>query len=173
MSGVDSAQPGDTDAKLLRGKWRVVSAKQNGADYAKDKVAKMFVVISNDQIRVYIAGARSEQAAKFTIDPKKNPKHIDFTKQTRDREWDRGLLWRKLFTCWKEGDKGPVRAEHKAEGIYKLEADTLTVCWRTTKAKDLLKGGASKELSVRPSLFQSILYYHQFLFVLKRVEPRK
>src|SRR5262249_4865198 len=144
-----------------------------GAAYPKDKVAKMFVAISNNEIRVYIEGTRSEQASKFTIDPEKNPKHIDFTKQTRDRDWDRGLLWRKLFTCWKEGDKGPVLAQHKAKGIYKLEGDTLTVCWRTTKAKELLKGGASKEAYVRPSVFQSILYYHQFLFVLKRVKPRK
>jgi uncharacterized protein (TIGR03067 family) len=173
VSGVDFVFAGDTDAKLLQGKWRVVSAKRNGLDYAKDKTEKMFVTITDEELRLAVEGTASEQAAKFLIDPKKNPRHIDFTKQTRDREWEKGLLWEKLFTGWKQGDKGPVPTEHKAEGIYKLESDTLTMCWRTTKGKDLLERGVPQELSVRPSVFQSVLYYHQFLFVLKRVEAGK
>jgi hypothetical protein len=66
-----------------------------------------------------------------------------------------------------------VPAEGQAEGIYKLDGDALTLCWRTTEAKELLKDGASDELKVRPSVFQSVLYYHQFLFVLERVKAKK
>jgi uncharacterized protein (TIGR03067 family) len=131
---------------------------------------KMFVVFQKDEIRIFVEGTRSEQGAKFQLDPQQDPKHINFVESTADREWERGLLWLKLFKSWKMQDGVPVAADSKVEGIYKLDGDNLTVCWRTTKAKDLLPaGGATKELTVRPTLFQSVLYYHQFLFVLKRV----
>jgi uncharacterized protein (TIGR03067 family) len=172
LSACRSAQARDDDAKLFQGKWRVVSARQNGAPFPKHRIEKMVVVIEKDEIRVYLEGTKSEQGARFTIDPKQSPKHIDFTRETRDREWADKLPF-KLFRRYKWADGKPVPAEGKAEGIYKLGGDTLTLCWRTTKARDLLKGGASKEATVRPSVFQSVLYYQQFLFVLERVKPKK
>jgi uncharacterized protein (TIGR03067 family) len=167
-----SARAGDDDARLLQGKWRVVSAKQNGGRFPKDRIEKMFVVIEKDEIRVHIEGTKAEQGAKFIIDPKQNPKHIDFTRETRDREWADKLPF-KLFRRYKWADGKPVPAKGKAEGIYKLDGASLTLCWRTTEAREIRGNKVSTDLKVRPSLFRSDLYYHQFLFVLERVKPEK
>ena len=150
----------------------MVSAKQNGADFPKGRVEKMFVVLEKDEIRVYVEGTKSEQGAKFVIDPKQKPKHINFIKETRDSEWAEPLP-SKLFRRFKLADGKPVPAEGQAEGIYKLDGDVLTLCWRTTEGKEIIGGKATAEQYVRPTLFRSDLYYHQFLFVLERVKPIK
>jgi uncharacterized protein (TIGR03067 family) len=173
LSVCGSAQAGDEDAKLLQGKWRVVSAKQNGGDFPKDRTEKMRVAFEKDEIHVFVEGTKSEQGAKFTIDSSTNPKQIDFIKETRDSEWS-DQLPSKLFRSWKWDSKlMPIQAEDKVQGIYKLEGDKLTLCWRTTKGKEILKDRVSNELNVRPSVFRSDLYYHQFLFVLERVKAEK
>jgi uncharacterized protein (TIGR03067 family) len=166
------AQAGDNDAKLLQGKWRVVSATHNGLDFPKGRIEKMFVVFEKDEVRVYVEGTKSEQAAKFVIDPKQKPKHINFTKETRDSAWAEALP-SKLFRRYKWADGKPVPAEGQAEGIYKLDGDALTLCWRTTEGKEITGGKATGEEFVRPTVFRSVLYYHQFLFVLERVKAEK
>jgi uncharacterized protein (TIGR03067 family) len=169
FEGQDSTGPSakDDDARLLQGKWRVVSARQNGASFPKTKSEKMFVVIDNDEIRVFIEGQAAEQAAKFTINTSTNPKQIDFTRETRDREW--GGTSAKLFRPWRLDGK-PLTAEDQVQGIYKLDGDALTLCWRTTKGKEVRPDGISHEFQVRPSLFRSDFYYLQFLFVLARAK---
>jgi uncharacterized protein (TIGR03067 family) len=163
----------DDDTKLVQGKWRVISAEEDGASYPKGKIEKMYVLIEKDEIRVLVEGTKSEQGAKFTIDISTNPKQIDFTKEIRDSEWS-DQLPSKLFRSWKmDKELKPVPAEDKVQGIYKLDSDTLTLCWRTTKGKEILKDRVSKELKVRPSVFRSDLYYHQFLFVLARPKADK
>jgi uncharacterized protein (TIGR03067 family) len=84
LSPCGSARAGDEDAKLLKGKWRVASAKQNGGDFPKDRTGKMLVAFEKDEIRFWVEGTKSEQGAKFAIDPSTDPKRIDFTKETRD-----------------------------------------------------------------------------------------
>src|SRR5262249_30054 len=120
-------------------------------------------------------GTKSEQGAKFVIDPKQKPKHINFIKETRDSEWAK-LLSFKLFRRYKWVEGKPVPAEGQAEGIYKLDCNALTLCWRPTEGEDILGDKGEKvtgEENVRPSVFRSVLYYHQFLFVLERVKPKK
>src|SRR5262245_8493580 len=172
LSAYSSAQAGDDAAKLLQGKWRVVAATHNGLDFPKDRIEKMFVVFEKDEVRVYVEGTKSEQAAKFVIDPKQKPKHINFTKETRDTAWAEELP-SKLFRRYKWADGKPVPAEGQAEGIYKLDGDGLTLCWRTTEGKEITGGKPTGEEFVRPTVFRSVLYYHQFLFVLERVKPQK
>ena len=167
-----SAHAGDDDGKLLQGKWQVVSARQNGAPFPKDRVANMFILIEKDEIRVSVADTKSVQGAKFAVDPKKNPKQINFTKETLDIEWGEQLHL-KLFRRYRWADGKPAPAEGNAEGIYKLDGDSLTLCWRTTEGKEIVGDKVTTELKVRPSVFRSDLYYHQFLFVLKRVKPER
>src|SRR5262249_1426346 len=163
----------DDDAKLVQGKWRVISAMDDGASYPKNKIDKMLVLIEQDEIRIVVEGTKSEQGAKFTIDPSTNPKQIDFTKETRDSEWS-DQLPAKLFRSWKlDSILNLIPADDKVQGIYKLDGDSLTLCWRTTKGKELLKDGVLKEFKVRPSVFQSGLYHHHFLFLPPRAKDDK
>jgi len=171
-SKTDQAQK-DDDAKLVQGRWRVISAQDNGRSYPKSKIETMSVLVDKDEIRVLVEGTKSEQGAKFTIDPSTNPKQIDFTQETRDSAWS-DRLPSKLFRSWKFDSKSNViPADDKVQGIYKLDGATLTLCWRTTKGKEILKDRESNELKVRPSVCRSDLYYHQFLFVLTRAKADK
>lgn len=164
------SQAGDNDAKLFHGKWRVVSATANGAPYPHDRVEKMRVVFDKDSVRVYLKGTNSVQAARFAIDAKPSPKHIDFTELVQDREWtDRVDL--KLFRRYKRVGDEVIVAEGHAKGIYKFDGDRLTLCWRTTEGFE--PGAKNNKLSLRPNSFQSVLYYHQFLFVLERIDLEK
>ena len=83
--------------------------------FPKDRVEKMFVLIEKDEIRVSVEGTKSEQGAKFTIDPSTKPKQIDFTKETRDSEWTDRLEY-KLFRSgkWAERKPFPPRARSRA-----------------------------------------------------------
>lgn len=160
------ANAGDDDAKSLVGKWRVVSAEYNGANFLEDhKIdGKLFVVFERNTVRVFVEGTKSEQVAQVTLDSKRKPKHIDFTKATLDNKWP-GALRDKLFQSWalNKGLTETIPAKTKVQGIYKLAGDSLTLCWRNTKVAD--------DIDVRPSKFESILYYWQFLLVLERVKP--
>ena len=174
----------DDDTALLQGKWKVLTAKNNGGDIFKGKHDKMFVIIEKGEFRVVIEGTKSEQSAAFTLDPKQTPKQIEFTKETRDSEWEvfKGevvtgfeQLPYKLFQSWKFEEKtlNVVPAKDKVLGIYELKDDTLKICWRTTMGKDMGKDNARKEPMIRPSKFESGLYYYQILFELQRVKSEK
>lgn len=166
----DSARGNEDDARLLQGRWQVVSASTNGSKYSEDRLEKMFVVVEKDELVLHIEGTKTEQGAKLTIDPKAKPRQINFT-ESKDVAWPGGPSNR-LFRSWKfEGDQA-VAAEGNVEGIYKLEKDRLTLCWRTIKASEIVDGKVVSRSQVRPTVFRSDLYDHQYLFVLERAKPK-
>lgn len=135
-----------------------------------DAVPKMIVTVEKDEIRFVIEGTDSEQAAKFVLRPEKKPAEIDFVKQTKDQAWGNDNPVLKLFRGYKLEEGKAIPAEDKAEGIYKIEGNKLTLCWRTIKGRELgVEGGISKDAVLRPTIFQSHLYYHQILFELERI----
>jgi uncharacterized protein (TIGR03067 family) len=163
---------GDDDQKAMQGRWKVVAAQDNGGHFGADIDGKMSVVIDKNEIRILVDGTKAEQGAKFRLDATKSPKQIDFVEPTVDRDWRRDVAFLKLFRGWKSEKDKIVATTEMPEGIYKLDGDKLTLCWRVIKGKELIPGGIDQELRMRPKLFQSHLYYHQFLFELKR-EPTK
>lgn len=154
----------------LEGRWKVVSAAWNGGNYQHDFIGKMQVTIEKDEIRFGIEGTDAVQAAKFVLHPNQQPAQIDFVKETKDHAWGRDNPVAKLFRGYKLTEGKAIPADDKGEGIYKLEGDKLTLCWRTNAAREIgADGKISAGTVLRPTIFQSHLYYQQFLFVLERV----
>ena len=114
------------DLDRFQGEWKVEKAQRGGEAAPPEK---MRVTVSGDSLSIDAGGARDEKAT-ITLDPAKTPATIDM----------------KLL----RGNKDVV------PGIYKLDGDTLTVCW----AKE---GG-------RPAEFASKEGTEQVLLVLKRVK---
>jgi uncharacterized protein (TIGR03067 family) len=163
------------DAKLLQGRWRVLSMSYNGSNSSSsnERAEKLLVVFEGDEIRVSVAGTDEKHSARFSLDAQTDPKHIDFLEPTR---YVGGPMFSrlKLFQAEKKEDGRPADDDDGAvEGIYKLDGDSLTLCWRTRSGADIIDGKVSSETQVRPRAFRSDLYYHQFLFVLERLKPEK
>jgi uncharacterized protein (TIGR03067 family) len=164
-----SAQTPEEETKLLQGRWRVVSAEHNGchifgqsAFLKGELLDKATVTIDKDRLTFSVEGLDVEQKAAFRLDPKKAPKQIDFRPVSEGKDL-KLPLFRRI-----EKDK-PENKDAVGEGIYKLDGDKLTLCWRmdpSTSDKD-------KASPLRPLQFESIFYRLQFLLVLERIKPEK
>lgn len=155
----------------LEGRWKVISARSNGGNYQKESIDKMIVTVKNNEISFKIDESDAEQAAKFVLRSDKQPAEIDFTSQTADHAWNNDNPVTKLFRGWKSVEGKAIPADDRGEGIYEIKDDRLTLCWRTNKHRELeANGTVSRESRLRPTQFQSHLYYGQFLFVLERVQ---
>jgi uncharacterized protein (TIGR03067 family) len=124
-------QPSDAakkDLEKLQGEWKAEKAQRGGLDAPPDILGKLKLKVSGNTMSIDAGEARDEKAT-VTLDPSKNPAAIDI-KPARD-EKDIAL------------------------GIYKLDGDTLTICW-------------SKKGGERPTEFVSKKDTEQVLFVLKR-----
>ena len=88
---------------LLEGEWAMVSAERDGEAVPEDQ-AKLARRVAKDGVSTVTVGDMVVMKSKFTIDPAKKPKAIDF-----------------------EGLEGPA-AGQKLHGIYELDGDTVKFC---------------------------------------------
>ena len=156
----DFEQPAADDAKLLLGKWRVTSAKFNGGDiigeigFLEEKyLRKTTFTFDKVQVVVSVEGLDVEQKAKYRLGPKKSPKQIDFEAVSEGKD-----LKLKVFRRIKTDED--AKEDTAGEGIYTLDSDKLTLCWRVQHHK--------KGQPLRPAKFESVFYHLQILVVLER-----
>jgi uncharacterized protein (TIGR03067 family) len=156
----DFEQPAADDAKLLLGKWRVTSAKFNGGDiigeigFLEEKyLRKTTFTFDKVQVVVSVEGLDVEQKAKYRLGPKKSPKQIDFEAVSEGKD-----LKLKVFRRIKTDED--AKEDTAGEGIYTLDKDKLTLCWRVQRHK--------KGQPLRPAKFESVFYHLQILVVLER-----
>jgi uncharacterized protein (TIGR03067 family) len=101
----DSKVDPKAELKKLEGNWQVSRQEDFGNLVPKPIIANLRIVIEGDSIAWYIGNPAANQTADFTIDPTKEPKTIDA-----------------------EITKGSAIGK-KMLGIYKLDKDTLEICW--------------------------------------------
>jgi uncharacterized protein (TIGR03067 family) len=89
---------------LLEGEWSMVSGEANGFTLPKETVESGKRVAKDGETTVTIGG-QVYFKAKFTIDPTKKPKTIDYTMT-----------------------EGPTKGKTQL-GIYELEGDTVKFCF--------------------------------------------
>ncbi len=127
------ADPVKEDTKALQGTWVVESAERDGEDLSRIKGNKLVV---KDNLFTIHAGT-NELKGNFTIDPSKKIK-------TMDMQHDEGLLFNKNW-----------------EAIYKLDGDTLTICYT--------EADSGRE---RPDSFSTMSGQCRLLIMLKRKKAK-
>lgn len=118
----------------LQGEWKMVSFTATAMDLPQEQIDKMKVVVKGD-IMTWKFATDEDKGFDITItlDPKTKPATIDLT--------------------WIEGGK-----EGTVPGIYKVEKDTLTICYEHNSA------------GKRPKEFKSEDGGRTVLMVLERVK---
>jgi uncharacterized protein (TIGR03067 family) len=103
------------DRGRMQGTWKVESATKGGKKAPAEKTQAMRLVIEGDKITVKEGG--HDETATFTLLPDQKPPAIDI--------------------------KPSRGGEKTVRGIYRIEGDTITMCW--SHAGDRPKEFASKE----------------------------
>lgn len=86
------------DLAALKGKWKVAAVTFDGNVAKPDDRT---LVIDGNSFTAY-TGDKKGRSLTFTVDPSKDPKHIDLTLKEQDQ---------------------------KAAGVYTLDGDKLTICY--------------------------------------------
>jgi uncharacterized protein (TIGR03067 family) len=97
-----SSEAASKELARLQGEWTMAALEVNGDKVPPEKFQASRLEIKEDRYIVHTG--RSTHEAKIKIDPAKTPKTMDMTFQDGDNKGD------------------------TAEGIYKLDGDTLTIC---------------------------------------------
>ena len=101
----DEKEDAKKELKALEGDWQLKRQEGGGSLTPKIVVARLRIVIEDGEMAWYIGNPASNQTADLKVDPSKTPKTID-AEITKGSAKDKIML-----------------------GIYKLDKDTLEICW--------------------------------------------
>jgi uncharacterized protein (TIGR03067 family) len=130
------------EKERLVGTWKVVSVEANGRKVPADAIKDFQFIFTADSL-TRKKGGKAESGAGYKLDPSKSPKWIDMTGTTDGKE-------------------------QSVPAVYKLDGDTLTLCFRADYKK---KDGKPDEVRKRPEKLDGGDGSGQVLMVLAREKP--
>src|SRR5262245_8845603 len=127
------------EKEKLIGAWKVVSLESDGKKVPAQALKDLRYIFTADSL-TRKKGEKAESGAGYKLDPSKSPKWIDMTGVTDGKE-------------------------QSIPALYKLDGDTLTLCFRSDYKK---KDGKPNEVQKRPEKLDGGEGSEQVLMVLKR-----
>lgn len=142
----DSEKAAKADLKWLQGTWALTSAHRHGKD-ATAAMAKDYKITFREDLWIVAFEGRTpfdEKSFRIQLDPGKSPKEFDVTCPP-------------LITS----NAAPPTGAIKLPGIYRIEGDTLKLCWDVGRATGR-----------RPIRFETEPGTEHLSLVLKRVKNK-
>jgi uncharacterized protein (TIGR03067 family) len=127
------------EKEKLVGTWKVGSVEVNGKKVPPEQIKDYQFIFTTDSL-TRKQGGKAESGSGYKLDPSKSPKWIDMTGITDGKE-------------------------QSIPAVYKLDGDTLTLCFRIDYKK---KDGKPNEVQKRPKKLEGGEGSEQVLMVLKR-----
>jgi uncharacterized protein (TIGR03067 family) len=127
------------EKEKLVGTWKVVSVEANGQKFPAEATKDFQFIFTADSL-TRRKGGKLESRAGYKLDPSKSPKWLDMTGKTDGKD-------------------------RSVPALYKLDGDTLTLCFRADYKK---KDGKPNEVQKRPEKLDGGEGSEQVLMVLER-----